>query len=56
MLLIIIYLFLAIVTAGIAQKKGHNVYAWFLIGVLFGFFGFMASLMVSDKTAKPSVV
>lgn len=55
-MLIVIYVLLAVMTAGIAQKKGRNVYLWFFIGMLFGFFGFIASLMVSDKTVKPSVV
>jgi len=57
MALLLYSIIFGIVTAFIANNKGRNGTFWFMIGLLFGIFGFIASLLVSNlKKQENSIV
>lgn len=56
MILLLIWLACAVGSALIAGNKGRSSFAWFFIGLLFGIFGFLAVLIVSDLRAAQAAI
>ncbi|EKE68501.1 hypothetical protein [Gallaecimonas xiamenensis] len=48
-LVLIVWVFCGVISASIAAGRGHNAGLWFLIGLVFGIFGLIASLMLSNQ-------
>jgi hypothetical protein len=52
MAVLLIWVLFGVASAIVASNKGRNGFGWFLMGILFGPFGLIIALVVSDKNKE----
>jgi hypothetical protein len=55
MAFLLIWVLFGVASAIVASNKGRNGCGWFIMGVLFGPFGLIIALVVSNKTQEAAV-
>ncbi|MDF1626999.1 MAG: zinc ribbon domain-containing protein [Parvibaculaceae bacterium] len=56
MIFVLIWLACGLLSAFIASGKNRNPIGWFFIGAIFGVFGLIAALVVSDPNPRPMTI